>query len=206
MTIHWLGRSCFKIVHNGYSIVIDPYDNTGTQYPVLKTEANMVLVSHEHSRHNNRDAVNIIPFSGECPFQVDVIDAFHDTRGGIMRGPNKIHIITTSDGFKLVHTGDLGCRVEDDRFEGTDVLMIGCGSTRTMPSYDLSLQARVINPNILIPMHYQHGHVANRRLYHLDDLMEYFIGTEYEVINYDMNSIEITKGLPKQVAVLKDIV
>ena len=84
--------------------------------------------------------------------------------------------------------------------------MIGCGSTRTMPAYDLSLLARDIDPSVLIPMHYQHDNIANRRLYHLDDLMEYFIGTEYEVINYDVNSIEITKGLPKQVAVLKDIV
>ena len=84
--------------------------------------------------------------------------------------------------------------------------MIGCGSTRTMPSYDLSLLAREINPAVLIPMHYQHGHIANRRLYHLDDLMEYFIGTEYELINYETNSIDVSKGMPKQVAILKDIV
>ena len=206
MTITWLGRSCFKIVHKGYSIVIDPYDNTGTGYPILKTEANMVLVSHEHSRHNNRDAVNIIPYVGTSPFHVDVIDSWHDTRMGRMRGPNKIHVITTDDGIKIVHTGDQGCQIKNDLFEDTDVLMIGCGSTRTMPSYDLSLLAREINPAVLIPMHYQHGHIANRRLYHLDDLMEYFIGTEYELINYETNSIDVSKGMPKQVAILKDIV
>ena len=26
MQISWLGHSCFKISHDGYSLVIDPYD------------------------------------------------------------------------------------------------------------------------------------------------------------------------------------
>ena len=37
MEISWLGHSCFKISHKGYSVVIDPYDLTNANYPVLST-------------------------------------------------------------------------------------------------------------------------------------------------------------------------
>ncbi len=39
MQISWLGHSCFKISHDGYSLVIDPYDLYECK-----------LSAHEHER------------------------------------------------------------------------------------------------------------------------------------------------------------
>ena len=39
--------------------------------------------------------------------KLTVIDCFHDTSWGTLRGKNKIHILDW-DGYKLVHMGDLG--------------------------------------------------------------------------------------------------
>jgi len=205
MKITWYGRACFTIEHKGYVIAIDPYVNTNTGYPPLHLDADMVLVSHEHTGHNNRAAVTLTNDSKPCPFTVEKVDAPHDTRNGIFRGMNYIHVITTDDGYKLLHTGDMGINTEHELLWEPDVLMMGCGSTRTMPSYDLSQFAFNVDPRIIIPMHYHHDHVGNRRQYKLEDLFYYLEGT-IDINYYETNSIEITKETPRQVAVLKDIV
>ena len=79
MKIQWLGHSCFKISHDGYSVVIDPYDLTNAHYPPLKVDADAVLVSHEHRGHNYREGVRLSGTTKPCPYEVSVIDCFHDT-------------------------------------------------------------------------------------------------------------------------------
>lgn len=59
MEISWLGHSCFKISHDGYSVVIDPYDLTSANYPVMSASADAVLCSHEHRGHNYRAGVKL---------------------------------------------------------------------------------------------------------------------------------------------------
>ena len=56
MTIQWLGHACFRITHQDYSIVIDPYNSDYINgYPKLHVRADQVLVSHAHFGHNYRD-------------------------------------------------------------------------------------------------------------------------------------------------------
>lgn len=97
MQISWLGHSCFKISHDGYSLVIDPYDLTNANYPPMSTSADAVLCSHEHRGHNYRAGVKLSGTARECPYEVTVIDTFHDTNYGSLRGKNKIHIINWAD-------------------------------------------------------------------------------------------------------------
>jgi L-ascorbate metabolism protein UlaG (beta-lactamase superfamily) len=67
MTITWLGRACFKIVHDGYTIVIDPYTAASTGYPELHVNADMVLVSHNHRGHDNVSAVKLSGTNAALP-------------------------------------------------------------------------------------------------------------------------------------------
>ena len=58
MTIQWLGHACFRITHQDYSIVIDPYNSDYINgYPKLRAKADQILVSHEHFGHNYRQGV-----------------------------------------------------------------------------------------------------------------------------------------------------
>lgn len=206
MQITWLGHACFKIEHEGYSLVIDPYDSENIGYRKLHVEADALLISHDHRGHSNRDAVHLTGAGKSCPFRVTAFDTFHDTSWGLMRGKNTVHMIEW-DGYKLVHMGDYACGLTDnDKFEltGADVLMISCGGFRAMPAIYTKRLADELLANVVIPMHYAHDNIGNRRLERIDDFTDQYQPLPI-VKKYDTNRIEITKSTPEQVAVLKYI-
>lgn len=66
MTIQWLGHASFRITHQGYSIVIDPYNSDYINgYPKLRVRADRVLVSHEHFGHNYREGGDPLRETGD---------------------------------------------------------------------------------------------------------------------------------------------
>lgn len=204
MKIQWLGHSCFKISHDGYSVVIDPYDLTNAHYPPLKVDADAVLVSHEHRGHNYREGVRLSGTIKPCPYEVEVIDSFHDTSWGSLRGKNKIHIINW-DGYKLVHMGDLGSMLTDNEkaeLFGADVLMIAAGGFRAMPSDKTKPLADEIFANVVIPMHYAHDGCGSRRMERVEAFTDQYMPLDL-VRFYDTDTITIDHNTPQQVAVLK---
>ena len=108
MEIQWLGHACFAITHKGFRIVIDPYNSDYINgYPRLRTTADMVLVSHEHYGHNDREGVKLSgrPAS-DCPFEITKLRVPHDFKMGNWRGFCDIHVLE-ADGIKLVHMADM---------------------------------------------------------------------------------------------------
>ena len=88
MKITWHGHACFSITHDGYTVVIDPYNADYTAgYPKLHLKADKLLISHEHYGHNCREAVTLSgrPES-DCPFEISTLEVSHDSVCGIMRG------------------------------------------------------------------------------------------------------------------------
>ena len=205
MKITWLGKACFALEKDGYTLLIDPYHNAGTGYPVLKAQAHEILVSHESNGHGWRKAVTLLPPGAASPFTVETVETYHDTLQGSQRGPMTIHVITDNEGVRVVHTGDMGTWTEDDLLRDADVLMVESGSYRTMMSEELGQWACQMEPRIIIPMHYHHDRVLSRRVFTLEDLL-YYIDPSYPVEYYDGNTMEVGKDTPRQVAVLKDIV
>ena len=206
MEISWLGHSCFKISHKGYSVVIDPYDLTNANYPVLSTTADAVLCSHEHRGHNYRQGVKLSGTAAECPYEVSVIDTFHDTSYGSLRGKNKIHIIKW-DGYKLVHMGDLGSFLTDaekSELFGADVLMINAGGFRAMPSDKTKPLADELCARVVIPMHYAHDGCGSRRMERVNAFTDQYMPLPI-VKKYPGNTITIDKSTPEQVAILEYI-
>ena len=124
MLIKYIGHACFKIRDNetGYSIVIDPYEPDSVPgFRKIVDLASEVLCTHDHFDHNYTDAIRIEP-ADESPYEVKVIETWHDDVKGAKRGPNKIYvIIDKKTGERLVHYGDIG-EVMDD------LLIIFCES------------------------------------------------------------------------------
>ena len=185
MTVQWLGHAGFRITHEGYSIVIDPYNSDYINgYPKLCVKADRVLVSHEHFGHNYREGVILSgkPES-ECPFEIE------------------------ADGMKLVHMGDLGTQLsggEISKLFGADVMMVCAGSCTALPAQEAKRATDEVMPNVIIPMHYRDGHRGGHRLETIEDFKNYF---ESDTLfhYYDSDTIEITPGMEPQVAVLKFI-
>jgi len=169
MQIIWHGQSCFQIEarHNKSeltSIVIDPFsEEVGLRFP--KLQADIVLVTHSHSDHNNIKGVGGNPFLIQEPGEYEIkkvfiqgISAWHDQKQGQERGPNTIYTIEAED-LRLCHLGDLGQKElteeQVDKIGDVDILMIPVGGVYTISAKEAIKVMSQIEPRITIPMHYQ---------------------------------------------------
>jgi len=169
MNIFWHGQSCFQIFssqgkNNHVNIVIDPFSEAiGLKVP--KLEADILLISHDHYDHNNIKAVGGNPFLISGPGEYEIkevfiqgIPAFHDSSLGKERGANTIYTIEAED-LKLCHLGDLGQKElspeQVDKIGEVDILMVPVGGVYTISAKEAVKVMSQIEPNIIIPMHYQ---------------------------------------------------
>lgn len=168
MKIIWYGQSCFKIISQRakdekISVVIDPFSKE-TGLKVIKTEADIVLISHDHEDHNNIKAISGKPFiikgSGEYDINevfVDGIDAFHDNVQGKDRGKITIYIIEIED-IRICHLSDLGqLELTPDQIDAIgeiDILLTPIGGKYTISAKEAVKIMSQIEPKITIPMHY----------------------------------------------------
>ena len=169
MNINWYGQSCFQISStrgkdNHVSIVIDPFDES-TGLIVPKLQADIVLVTHEHSDHNNIKAVSGEPFIIEGPGEYDIkgsfiqgISGYHDNAQGAQRGSITIYTIET-EGMRICHLSDLGQKElspsQLDKIGDIDILMIPIGGIYTIDAADAVKIMAQIEPRVIIPMHYK---------------------------------------------------
>lgn len=146
------------------TIITDPFDKSiGLNPP--RGAANIVVVSHEHSDHNNVKAVSGQPFIVNNPGEYDIkgvriigCSSFHDNKQGEERGPNTIYLIKV-DKIRICHLGDLGQeKLTDKQLEtigNVDILMIPVGGTYTINAREAAKIAKQIEPRLIIPMHYK---------------------------------------------------
>ena len=156
MKITWLGHACFKIESEGSSLVIDPYDNRKIQgYPKLHTEADRVLVTHEHEDHNFREAVTLT--GKECLLKVREVSAFHDDQQGAILGSNTIFIIEDGE-FRVAHFGDLGHKLSEGQFSvigKLDAAIVNVGGFLASEAGSATELMKVVKPSWIIPCHFR---------------------------------------------------
>lgn len=166
MQIQWLGQSYFKIQskNQGDDVVIatDPFDASyGLKVP--KFQADILTVSHDHKDHNNVSAIKGEPFVINKPGEYETkgvfvrgIPAWHDTNEGKDRGAITIFKIS-SENINIAHLSDLGQELTDDQLDklgNIDILLLPVGGVFTIDAKKANEIASVIEPRIIIPMHY----------------------------------------------------
>ncbi len=171
MHITWYGQSCFKIVFQGQkkshqrsSLMIDPFGKeVGLKLP--KQEVDILLITHEHADHNNREVAKKDTFVIDSPGEYELrgifmqgIPSFHDKKKGKERGKNTIYTIESED-VRVCHLGDFGQdELTDEQLKDIgeiDVLMIPVGGVYTINSQEATKIISQVEPRIVIPMHYQ---------------------------------------------------
>lgn len=154
MKVEWLGHACFKI---NDSLVIDPYkDGSVPGLSPLRVKAHNVICSHGHADHSGTECVEILP--GECNLEIEEIPCWHDDQQGKLRGPNTIFVITSEEGEKLVHLGDLGHFPTEEQLEkisGADYLLVPVGGYYTIEPEVAAEICLATSPKRIIPMHYR---------------------------------------------------
>ncbi len=161
MIIQWIGHSSFRI-RGSKTIITDPYEGIGLDFPELK--ADIVTVSHGHHDHN---AVQMV--AGEPAVVADAgirrvgnvsvvgYNTYHDEEKGAKRGRNVVYVINM-DGIKIAHLGDLGCMPDDSilgAIAGVDVLLIPVGGNYTIDGKTAAAIVAEVKPRTVIPMHYK---------------------------------------------------
>ncbi|MCJ7827581.1 MBL fold metallo-hydrolase [Patescibacteria group bacterium] len=168
MDIQYYGHSCFRIKTKKAVIITDPYDDSvGFSLPKLK--ADIVTVSHQHKDHSNIKVISGIeegvePFIVCGPGEYEInevyiwgIQAYHDNQKGKKKGRNTIYFFS-AEGIRFCHLGDLGHVLNDkaaEKLSQTDVLFVPVGGRYTLDTDQAIKVVEKVNPNFVIPMHYQ---------------------------------------------------
>ena len=164
MIIKWFGQSCFMITsENGTRILTDPFHNM-LGYKLPQLDADIVSVSHNHSDHNNINAVkstfvhiNELGNFSEDGIEIKGVETFHDKVSGSKRGKNTVYNFNI-DGINICHCGDLGHILNFKQIESigrVDILLLPIGGSATINAFDATQVVKQLKPTIVIPMHYR---------------------------------------------------
>ena len=163
LRITWHGHSCFEI-SDSINLVVDPHDGYSLGLRKPESEADVVMVSHDHFDHNctdvvaGPDAIIVNEPGARTVRDIDIrgFEAFHDKKKGRIRGKVVMFRITV-EGIRCLHVGDLGHVLDSKDVEnlgGIDILFVPVGGTFTMDSKDAVELMKLIDPIVTIPMHY----------------------------------------------------
>ena len=163
MEITWLGHSCFRIKGKEAVLVTDPYDST-IGYSLGKPKANIVTSSHAHPGHSFVSGVGGEPRIVRGPGEYEIAGVFitgtrtfHDAERGEKWGKNTVYLIEM-DEIRVCHLGDLGHALSSEQVEemsGVEVLMVPVGGLCTIDATAAAEVVRLLEPRVVIPMHFK---------------------------------------------------
>ncbi len=170
MEITWYGHSCFRLTERNYATVVtDPFDNKSVGYDAIKLRSDIVTVSHDAPGHNNADAVkgtsHVIEGAGEFEIGgVFITGVETDGSGaGKKKGKEKDKAVRNTvfvfdyDGITVAHLGDLQevpTQSEIEALGTINVALVPVGGGGGLNAAKAAEIISLIEPNIVIPMHY----------------------------------------------------
>jgi L-ascorbate metabolism protein UlaG (beta-lactamase superfamily) len=168
MEITWHGNSCFRISERGMaSVVTDPYDPEVVGIDPGKLRAEVVTISCDNPGHNFIKGIRGKAFEITGPGEYEIGGVF--ITGVRINGSNRK---TTADevrntvylidynGLKIAHLGELNNVPSQTEVEGLGEVHVALVPVGGMTSLNAAKAAEVISllePSIVIPMHYSTG-------------------------------------------------
>ncbi len=164
MEITWYGHSCFRLTERGMAtVVVDPYDHKAIGYFPLKLKADIVTVSHDAPGHNNTDAVkgtsHVIRGPGEFEIGGVFITGVQTDGAGKKskeQAQNTLYVFDY-DGLTVAHLGDLRqvpSQTEIEALGTVNVALVPIGGGGALNAAKAAEVISVLEPNIVVPMHY----------------------------------------------------
>ncbi len=160
MEITWYGLSCFRITERKYaSVVTDPYSNK-VGLPPLKLKSDVVTVSHDASGHNNLGGISGYQHALDGPGEYEIGNVFFTgiaTRNGAQASSNIAYLINF-DSISVAHLGDIQkvpTQTQLEALEQVNILLVPVGGGNSLNASKAAEIVSMLEPNIVIPMHYQ---------------------------------------------------
>lgn len=196
MELTYLGHACFKVTtFTGTTLIFDPYTAGGpVRHRPIPDRVDGVVVSHAHPGHSGvaqlQGRPEILQASGYLgTIELTAIPTFHDAKKGRKFGPN-LAWRAMVDGVSICHLGDIGHMPSEEQLVDmvpTDVLLCPVGGERSLDWEQANSIIGVINPMVVIPMHYWTP-LIGRRLQRL----EKFLSVRPNVVAFDGSTVSLT--------------
>jgi len=170
MEIVWHGHSCFRMIERGMaSVVTDPYDDS-IGYSALKLKADIVTVSHDAPGHNNLDAVKggeVHTITGPGEYEIGgvfITGLSTDTdKKKKADGKRNTLYLFDFDGLTVAHLGDLDhvpSQAQIEALGSVDVALVPVGGGGGLNAAQAAEVVSLLEPSVVIPMHYKTDEVA----------------------------------------------
>jgi L-ascorbate metabolism protein UlaG (beta-lactamase superfamily) len=203
MELTWYGMSCFRMTERGLSTVVtDPYgDQAGLSN--LRLKGDLVTVSHDAPGHNYVEAVNGRQHVFVGPGEYEVGNVFITGISTAVDVQSKSNILYLFDfnGVTIAHLGDMQkvpTQTQIEALELVNILLVPVGGGNGLNAAQASELVSMLEPNIVIPMHYQIPGLK----YTLDGV-ERFLKEMGVTEASEENSLKITAGsVPEETQVI----
>ena len=213
--ITWLGHAAFLLEAAGsVQILLDPYRAPGAgTYAPIDVAADIVLVSHLNPKYHSHFAA-----SSGSPVRLNGLDFAGRPNGvraceidfravQVWESPARTTPVSmpyfTLDGISICHSGDLGHALSPDEAApllGIDIFLAVAGGPPTVPLVDLKAAIDLIQPRLVIPMHYQNGKI-NLPLRPVDDFLALF--DPAQIVRHPSPTLEVCpETLPTETQVV----
>jgi L-ascorbate metabolism protein UlaG (beta-lactamase superfamily) len=170
MEIVWHGHSCFRMIERGMAAVVtDPYDDS-IGYSALKLKADIVTVSHDAPGHNNLDAVKggeVHTITGPGEYEIGgvfITGLSTDTdKKKKADGKRNTLYLFDFDGLTVAHLGDLDhvpSQAQIEALGSVDVALVPVGGGGGLNAAQAAEVVSLLEPSVVIPMHYKTDEVA----------------------------------------------
>lgn len=164
MEITWYGHACFRLKDRNTSVITDPYDKT-LGLPLPRPKADIVTISHDSPHHNHTAGLKgdfkVVDSPGEYEIGGVFISGIHLTgpkkKSDEDAAQNNIYVIYIED-IAVCHLGDLSHVPTQNQVEdlgSIEVLIVPVGGQNTLNAAQAAEVISLIEPYIVIPMHYQ---------------------------------------------------
>ena len=167
MEITWYGNSCFRITERNFATVVtDPFDSGFAGYNPLKLKADIVTVSSNDLAHNNVGTIKPQPFLIEGPGEYDRGSVFIT---GIQTTPlkpvknelrNTIYVFDYGQ-ITVLHLGQINIVPSQTMIEelgNINIALVPVGGGGGLNASKAAEVISMLEPNIVIPMHYETPH------------------------------------------------
>ncbi len=164
MDIDWFGHSCFRLRESGVTIITDPYDKS-IGYTMPRTRADIVTVSHAAPGHAAIGAVKgdykVLNKPGEYEIKGAFITGIQTWCGpgvgGQAKEENTVFVFEFAD-LAVCHLGDLAkvlTQAQVEAMPNIHVLLVPVGGGSGLDADKAAEVISMLEPSIVIPMHYQ---------------------------------------------------
>lgn len=163
MEITWYGLSCFRLTERGLATVVtDPYDHRVVGFSPLKLRGDIVTISHAAPGHSFESAVKSKQRVIEGPGEYEIGSVFITAvqTNGKKRAedelPNTLCVFDYN-GVTVAHLGDLSrvpSQAQVEALGNVNVALVPVGGGRGLNAAKAAEVVSLIEPGIVIPMHY----------------------------------------------------